>query len=332
MGPDPGSRRGGAKPASPPARRSPNRAPTTRHGLDATLLNRNAVRSPPRGIWSKRCVEAAAEVAAEPRLRGRALPRRGDPRSGLRSREPAAPSLRRGRDGGTSREFLFELRKHAVSAPKPGGRRLRENGGVVRTAGVRSLVRRDDQLAILEDALLEARRGESGFVGGEAGIGKTRLASELSARGTPARGRRPHRQLQAAPSFRCRICPSSRRSPTTLLNSVDIDEDGSAERASALGGSARMASPVRRRSCVGGWSRSPMDLVTQAHQSRCRASASDLHALGVQEGDRVDRRTLGTVVGTVGNCRCGPGGGGVPDSAISWPVLWSLANLHGEAC
>src|SRR5436190_11196342 len=43
------------------------------------------------------------------------------------------------------------------------------------------LVRRDDQLAILEDALLAAQRGEGRFVvlAGEAGIGKTRLANEL---------------------------------------------------------------------------------------------------------------------------------------------------------
>jgi len=43
------------------------------------------------------------------------------------------------------------------------------------------LVQRDDQLAILEDALLAARRGDGRFVvlSGEAGIGKTRLAREL---------------------------------------------------------------------------------------------------------------------------------------------------------
>src|ERR671918_2432740 len=44
------------------------------------------------------------------------------------------------------------------------------------------LVRRDDQLATLEDALLEARRGHGRLVvlAGEAGIGKTRLANELT--------------------------------------------------------------------------------------------------------------------------------------------------------
>jgi class 3 adenylate cyclase len=44
------------------------------------------------------------------------------------------------------------------------------------------LVRRDDQLATLEDVLLEARRGHGGLVvlAGEAGIGKTRLANELA--------------------------------------------------------------------------------------------------------------------------------------------------------
>ena len=46
------------------------------------------------------------------------------------------------------------------------------------------LVGRDEQLFVLEDALLAAHGGESRFVavGGEAGIGKTRLASELAKR------------------------------------------------------------------------------------------------------------------------------------------------------
>lgn len=44
------------------------------------------------------------------------------------------------------------------------------------------LVRREDQLAILEEGLLAAHRGEGRFVvvSGEAGIGKTRLVTELS--------------------------------------------------------------------------------------------------------------------------------------------------------
>jgi class 3 adenylate cyclase len=44
------------------------------------------------------------------------------------------------------------------------------------------MVRREDSLAALEDALLEARRGHGRLVvlSGEAGIGKTRLANELS--------------------------------------------------------------------------------------------------------------------------------------------------------
>src|SRR5256885_7592877 len=43
------------------------------------------------------------------------------------------------------------------------------------------LVRREDQLAILEEALLAAHRGEGRFVvvSGEAGIGKTRIVTEL---------------------------------------------------------------------------------------------------------------------------------------------------------
>ncbi|MGN6170002.1 MAG: ATP-binding protein, partial [Solirubrobacteraceae bacterium] len=46
------------------------------------------------------------------------------------------------------------------------------------------LVGRDEQLFVLEDALLAAHGGESRFValGGEAGIGKTRLANELATR------------------------------------------------------------------------------------------------------------------------------------------------------
>ena len=47
-----------------------------------------------------------------------------------------------------------------------------------------TLVGRDEQLFVLEDALLAAHRGESRFValGGDAGIGKTRLATELAKR------------------------------------------------------------------------------------------------------------------------------------------------------
>ncbi len=46
------------------------------------------------------------------------------------------------------------------------------------------LVGRDEQLFVLEDALLAAHRGESGFValGGDAGMGKTRLSMELAMR------------------------------------------------------------------------------------------------------------------------------------------------------
>ncbi len=59
---------------------------------------------------------------------------------------------------------------------------LRENQGVPRTALCPVLIRRDDELGVLEDALLAARRGESRFVvlAGEAGIGKTRLSRELA--------------------------------------------------------------------------------------------------------------------------------------------------------
>jgi class 3 adenylate cyclase len=53
---------------------------------------------------------------------------------------------------------------------------------VPRTALCPVLIRRDDELGVLEDALLAARRGDSRFVAvaGEAGIGKTRLARELA--------------------------------------------------------------------------------------------------------------------------------------------------------
>jgi class 3 adenylate cyclase len=60
--------------------------------------------------------------------------------------------------------------------------RLREDSPMARNALCPVLIRRDDELAVLEDALLAARRGESRFVAvaGEAGIGKTRLAGELA--------------------------------------------------------------------------------------------------------------------------------------------------------
>ena len=47
-----------------------------------------------------------------------------------------------------------------------------------------TLVGRDEQLFVLEDALLSAHRGESRFIalGGEAGMGKTRLSAELAKR------------------------------------------------------------------------------------------------------------------------------------------------------
>src|SRR6266850_6081801 len=47
-----------------------------------------------------------------------------------------------------------------------------------------SLVGRDAEISTLEDALLAAMRGDGGvvIVGGEAGMGKTRLVSELAAR------------------------------------------------------------------------------------------------------------------------------------------------------
>ncbi len=53
---------------------------------------------------------------------------------------------------------------------------------MARTALCPVLIRRDDELGVLEDALLAARRGESRFVvlAGEAGIGKTRLCRELA--------------------------------------------------------------------------------------------------------------------------------------------------------
>ncbi|HET6643065.1 MAG TPA: ATP-binding protein, partial [Gaiellaceae bacterium] len=46
------------------------------------------------------------------------------------------------------------------------------------------LVGRQEELSQLEDALLSANRGDGRFVlmGGEAGIGKTRLATELTRR------------------------------------------------------------------------------------------------------------------------------------------------------
>src|SRR5919108_4493268 len=52
--------------------------------------------------------------------------------------------------------------------------------------GSPSMVGRDDELSILEDALLSALRGDGGAVviGGEAGVGKSRLVSELVRRAT----------------------------------------------------------------------------------------------------------------------------------------------------
>jgi class 3 adenylate cyclase len=59
-----------------------------------------------------------------------------------------------------------------------------EDRGVAGRVLCPTLVGRDEQLFALEDALLAAHRGDSRFValGGEAGMGKTRLATELAAR------------------------------------------------------------------------------------------------------------------------------------------------------
>jgi class 3 adenylate cyclase len=69
------------------------------------------------------------------------------------------------------------MRRSGGLAPPPC-----DNQPVAQTAICSVLVLRDDQLATLEDALLEARRGHGGLVvlSGEAGIGKTRLANELA--------------------------------------------------------------------------------------------------------------------------------------------------------
>ena len=58
---------------------------------------------------------------------------------------------------------------------------LRHNPGMLERVVCPVLVRREAELAVLEDALLAAHRGESRFVllAGEAGIGKTRLTTEL---------------------------------------------------------------------------------------------------------------------------------------------------------
>jgi predicted ATPase/class 3 adenylate cyclase len=59
-----------------------------------------------------------------------------------------------------------------------------DNGRVLQRVLCESLVGRDEELSALEDALLTANRGESRFVllAGEAGMGKTRLAGEVSRR------------------------------------------------------------------------------------------------------------------------------------------------------
>src|SRR5438046_9315339 len=48
-----------------------------------------------------------------------------------------------------------------------------------------AMVGRDEELSIVEDALLSALRGDGGavVVGGEAGVGKSRLVNELTRRG-----------------------------------------------------------------------------------------------------------------------------------------------------
>jgi MoxR-like ATPase len=78
------------------------------------------------------------------------------------------------------------------------------------------LVGRQEELFQLEDALLSANRGDGRFVllAGEAGIGKTRLATELTRRarklGCALSGAAARRWSSRFPT-----CRSSRRSETT---------------------------------------------------------------------------------------------------------------------
>jgi class 3 adenylate cyclase len=75
--------------------------------------------------------------------------------------------------------------KHASGEPAADGRRRGcDNQFVLERALCPTLVGREGQLFALEDALLAAHRGESRFIalGGEAGMGKTRLAKELTKR------------------------------------------------------------------------------------------------------------------------------------------------------
>ena len=63
-----------------------------------------------------------------------------------------------------------------------GRRRIATMGVVAQSVLCPVMVRREEPLAALEDALLESRRGHGRLVvvSGEAGIGKTRLATELT--------------------------------------------------------------------------------------------------------------------------------------------------------
>jgi predicted ATPase len=75
--------------------------------------------------------------------------------------------------------------KHASGEPAADGRRRGcDNQFVLERALCPTLVGREGQLFALEDALLAAHRAESRFIalGGEAGMGKTRLAKELTKR------------------------------------------------------------------------------------------------------------------------------------------------------
>jgi predicted ATPase/class 3 adenylate cyclase len=73
--------------------------------------------------------------------------------------------------------------QRVTPGPEPTRRRW-DNRTVLERVLCPRLVGRDEQLFVLEDALLAAHRGESRFiaVGGEAGVGKTRLVTELAKR------------------------------------------------------------------------------------------------------------------------------------------------------
>src|SRR5918996_730331 len=124
---------------------------------------------------------ATTRVAVSSRLRTESCRRCS---SSHPTRMPAATSSRVRSSGSIALKYRTSRGKREWVRPAAVHVRAWENRGMLQRVLSPVLVGRQEELSQLEDALLSANRGDGRFVllAGEAGIGKTRLATELTRR------------------------------------------------------------------------------------------------------------------------------------------------------